>query len=307
MFNCLENLCQDGVKDQDETDVDCGGMNNCPRCGYLKNCIAKSDCSGNFACDSAHKCSCFSADETVIMADGSSRFMRNVQVGDHIMTMSNDGRQMYLSEVMMIPHIEPNTTGIKYSIELFFFFNFEYFYLALFYTIETMSGHKLSLSSHHYLPVEHFHYLEAEQLTLNHSLYVLMKDGTIQTSPIRTIKLEIKTGVYNLFTVDGTFLVNGIAASAYTNNGLGLHDVKHRIFIPMRFGYYLSKYSTYLRNIYSVNEYGLHWILVKHLDYRNLCVYIDQMIFIIINFLFIELLFNSFHFIYVNVAKKHFY
>ena len=36
--------CQDGVQNQDETDIDCGGNRTCPRCLDLKKCSSPSDC-----------------------------------------------------------------------------------------------------------------------------------------------------------------------------------------------------------------------------------------------------------------------
>jgi hypothetical protein len=38
--------CVDGKKNQDETDVDCGG-GTCPKCGYAKACMTPSDCLDN--------------------------------------------------------------------------------------------------------------------------------------------------------------------------------------------------------------------------------------------------------------------
>ncbi|CAF1043256.1 unnamed protein product [Adineta ricciae] len=130
----------------------------------------------------------------VVLADGSTKWLKDTQVGEFIWTMPSDGTQIYLTEVMMIANTQRNTT-------------------ALFYTIETETSHKLSLSPDHLIRVKHFDYLPAEQLTLNHSLFVVMKDGSIHSSRIRTINQEYKTGVYNLFTLDGTALVNYIAAS----------------------------------------------------------------------------------------------
>ena len=39
--------CADGIKDQDETDVDCGGI-TCPKCGDTKGCNESSDCISGF-------------------------------------------------------------------------------------------------------------------------------------------------------------------------------------------------------------------------------------------------------------------
>ena len=46
-------LCNNGVKDEGETDVDCGGE-SCPkRCGYQGGCCIDADCEGSRACAGA--------------------------------------------------------------------------------------------------------------------------------------------------------------------------------------------------------------------------------------------------------------
>ena len=163
----------------------------------------------------------------------------------------------------------------------------------------------MSLSPDHFIRVKHFDYLPAEQLTLNHSLLVVMKDGSIQSSRIRTINQEYKTGVYNLFTLDGTALVNYIAASTYIDNGFGSHHTKHRIYTPMRIGYYLSKHFEFLHNIYVTNEYGVHWIVLKHIEYRHVLVFVDEIMISLLNF-FLSIKFLTFLFgaIYMNKMIK---
>ena len=48
-FICVEPSCDDGFKNADETDVDCGGS-NCPVCDLGKMCLDHSDCISEF-CD----------------------------------------------------------------------------------------------------------------------------------------------------------------------------------------------------------------------------------------------------------------
>jgi hypothetical protein len=46
---CTAPSCTDGVKDQDETDVDCGGS-HCSACGGGKMCLMTSDCAWPIPC-----------------------------------------------------------------------------------------------------------------------------------------------------------------------------------------------------------------------------------------------------------------
>ena len=39
----LDPCCNDRMKNQDESDIDCGGL-NCPKCPDMKNCISPNDC-----------------------------------------------------------------------------------------------------------------------------------------------------------------------------------------------------------------------------------------------------------------------
>ena len=54
-FNSAAASCTDGIKNQDETDIDCGGS-KCPTCGNTKSCNQASDCTSGY-CDSNHICS----------------------------------------------------------------------------------------------------------------------------------------------------------------------------------------------------------------------------------------------------------
>ena len=50
---CKASQCSDGIKDGDETDLDCGG--SCPqKCGYNQGCAKGGDCQSG-ACDTAAK------------------------------------------------------------------------------------------------------------------------------------------------------------------------------------------------------------------------------------------------------------
>src|SRR5262249_55032474 len=46
--------CSDGIKNGNETDVDCGG--SCSKCSSGKRCLANSDCATNNCNPSSHTC-----------------------------------------------------------------------------------------------------------------------------------------------------------------------------------------------------------------------------------------------------------
>ncbi len=52
--NC--DLCADGIVDGGETDRDCGGPTNCPRCAAGQKCASGTDCTSG-TCDAGGACS----------------------------------------------------------------------------------------------------------------------------------------------------------------------------------------------------------------------------------------------------------
>ncbi|CAF3906819.1 unnamed protein product [Adineta steineri] len=124
-----------------------------------------------------------------------------------------------------------------------------------FYTVETVTGHRFSLTSTHYVRVPYFEYLSASQLTLNHSLYVIDKTtGNIREARIRSIKIEKKQGAFNPLTLHGTLLVNGIFASSYTRAFGWSHETFQNMATPFRFLYYLTKYLGIHQAIWTNND-----------------------------------------------------
>ena len=60
---CTDQTCVDGLKNQDESDIDCGGDMGCAPCTPGKTCTAQSDCNGG-PCD-AGKCRAASCDDAI--------------------------------------------------------------------------------------------------------------------------------------------------------------------------------------------------------------------------------------------------
>ena len=50
----VTETCSDGIKNQQEIDIDCGG--NCPKCGENKICMSNQDCLSNY-CNPNFRCS----------------------------------------------------------------------------------------------------------------------------------------------------------------------------------------------------------------------------------------------------------
>jgi hypothetical protein len=52
-LTCVNNQCSDHRKDGNETDVDCGGVDNCLRCPTGQKCLVPTDCRSGHTCDAA--------------------------------------------------------------------------------------------------------------------------------------------------------------------------------------------------------------------------------------------------------------
>jgi hypothetical protein len=61
-------------------------------------------------------CTCFSGDDNVTLFDGSSKAMRDLQVGDVVWTVSDDMKTLVLSEIFIMPHnVRNKTSEFSYS------------------------------------------------------------------------------------------------------------------------------------------------------------------------------------------------
>jgi len=80
------------------------------------------------------------------------------------------------------------------------------FYLALFYTIVTASGNKISLTGLHLLPIvkddDTYVYVPAKQVKMGDILRVL-SNGQLVSSPVLRVTQEMKTGFYAPLTTAG--------------------------------------------------------------------------------------------------------
>ncbi|CAF1226781.1 unnamed protein product [Adineta ricciae] len=64
---CQSPSCTDGLQNNGETDIDCGGSGSCPRCGTSKKCSANTDCT-SANCDGA-KCLASANNDNVMNGD----------------------------------------------------------------------------------------------------------------------------------------------------------------------------------------------------------------------------------------------
>jgi hypothetical protein len=78
MSKCVSATCADGMKDGNETDVDCGG--SCPGCADGKDCDVASDCSSSFCSNGT--CAACAMDGDCASGDHCTNGVCTVQQGD---------------------------------------------------------------------------------------------------------------------------------------------------------------------------------------------------------------------------------
>jgi hypothetical protein len=78
--------------------------------------------------------------------------------------------------------------------------------LALFYSIETETGHRLSLTGDHFIAVHHAdQYLPANQIKAYDRVFI-HRDGQLQSARVRNVTEEYKVGYFTPMTGQGKTL-----------------------------------------------------------------------------------------------------
>jgi hypothetical protein len=87
--------------------------------------------------------------------------------------------------------------------------------LDIFYTIETIDGHSLSLTKSHNIPVydlekNQIKFVRASKVTLKHCLIILD-----QKVKVKNITIGSRVGFFSPLTLTGYLLVNNISTSVF--------------------------------------------------------------------------------------------
>jgi len=143
--------------------------------------------------------SCFPADATVQLSSGQETTMRQLQVGDRVLT--KDGSY---SEVYLLSHQNPNV-------------------IAKFVTITMENAQHIDATARHFVYTSPKCDGSVEQIYAS-----AVKEGMCmftrshaqarqQLLRVASVTFTTKTGVYNPFTMDGSIVVNGIVASSHSD------------------------------------------------------------------------------------------
>ena len=137
--------------------------------------------------DSDDGSACFSGNMEVTMESGETKLMKQLSVGDRVLT--RDG----VSDVILFTHKEHTSKNE-------------------FLKVTTLKGHSLTISPGHYVYLANGKLSAASKLKIGDQLELINGDA----SRIISIKNVIDIGLFNPQTVSGSFVVNDVVASTYT-------------------------------------------------------------------------------------------
>ncbi len=145
---------------------------------------------------------CFSGDGHVSMANGETKILRDLRPGDRVLVMNSE-QQIVEDEVILMLDSQPNRPGLNLFLLLLIMFPHWLFYLALFYSIETETGHRLSLTGNHFIAVNHDdRFLPANKIKA-HDIVFIHHHGQLQPVSVRNVTEEYKVGYFTPMTGQG--------------------------------------------------------------------------------------------------------
>jgi hypothetical protein len=182
---------------------------NCTGGGSPKVCCSKCDldCSGN-GCPT----NCFSGSSVVDLADGSRKALRDVSVGDSILTVGPDGQAAF-QEVLFFSTRSPSEP-------------------AKFVRVHTTAGQSLTLTPGHYLYVwpreaalpkdlasslALWKYVLPEHVRLGDAVPVVSGGKAMSLARVSSVEEVYDVGVFMPHTVSNAIVVDGVVATELTH------------------------------------------------------------------------------------------
>nr|AVO65204.1 hedgehog [Urechis unicinctus] len=167
---------------------------------------------------------CFSGQMEVTVPGGTSLPMSHIQVGDNVLTLSDDGRLVY-DMVIAFFHQNPIET-------------------AYYLTLHTANGKQVSMTPDHLIyasgsnaSVYNFDPIFTRNVLIGD--FVLTKSGDkYEKSMVVGVKESVQKGLYAPLTKHGTVVVNHVITSCYAV--IYSHDIAHASLAPLRWAHQLA-------------------------------------------------------------------
>nr|APD15684.1 hedgehog [Nucula tumidula] len=219
------------------------------------HCSVKSDS------DAAIKMGgCFSGSATVFSKDNGQKALRDVQLGELVLSMSDKGVLEYSPLISFLDR-DDNDRG-------------------LFYKLTTQDGFEVKLTAKHLIYIsdsnetietmsDTYEAVYADTVRVGQFVLLAGDEGSLpRFSQVARISVTREMGVYAPLTLHGTIVIDSVVTSCYAfiNNV----NVAHLAFAPMRAMYQLSRYSSFLSwtsgswfddlaRSHQQNVTGIHW------------------------------------------------
>ena len=192
---------------------------------------------------------CFSADTTVRLADGTSTSVKDLTVGDRVLTMDHYGKLVY-DDVILFLHTDA-TAAAEYVV------------------VETDSGKHLSLTPNHliYASADGSMRLQDVEPIFAHDLYVgqyvLRKENNSNSVvAVKVVSLTRRTavGAFAPLTKHGTIVADDVITSCYAV--ILSQNIAHAALAPVRWYYDIKRYITNTLRLFSAHQH-------EHVPVRN--------------------------------------
>lgn len=196
---------------------------------------------------------CFPGDALVTTETGLQKPVRDVRSGERVLALSScDDARLEFSEVLGFLDRDPGV-------------------LKLFFSFETESGAKLTLTAAHLMFVAAGNCSEGAEPVFSDLKTVFASDVHVgqctlvregrktRLSRVTQVDLVKRRGIYAPLTEHGTLVVDGVATSCYA--AVNRHSLAHRAFAPLRLVHRWTG-STGGRHGNGVHWYArvLHWL-----------------------------------------------
>nr|XP_061810016.1 sonic hedgehog protein-like isoform X1 [Nerophis lumbriciformis] len=186
---------------------------------------------------------CFPASSTVILRDGSTKPVKDLQSGDKILAADAEGKLLFTDFLMFIDR--DSTTR------------------RLFHVVETDAGHRITLTAAHLLFVVN-NSTEGRGASavfaseVRPGQEVLVPDGErLRPATVARVSTEEHVGSYAPVTTQGTLVVDRVLASCYAV--VSSHELAHWALAPLRLAYWVSSVLSAEQAGNSTHEDGVHW------------------------------------------------
>lgn len=208
--------------------------------------------SFHFCVDSSqqsYQTGCFTGDSTVQLANGETRLLNELRIGDHVLSMDSEGQLKFSEVYMFLDRDEQQRREfIRFETEDGYAITATPSHLI--YTWKTNDN---PIAANH-IDTADFRFAELIQI----DDFVLANiNGTLQPRRIKKITQELHRGVYAPLTYDGTIVVNSIAASCYAL--VEKHSLAHASFMPMRSLHRIEEMLGFTNDIDTELPRGIHW------------------------------------------------